>query len=146
MAATAEQIARLRRMVAEPTSATYADADIAAYIESYPVLDEMGEAPYELDVSTIPPHQDANTEWIPTYDLHAAAGDIWEEKASAVSAYFDFQADGGNFSRSQLYEQAQKQARYHRSRRTPKTSRLVVWPEIGELEQSWIGNLAEPRD
>ena len=146
MAATAEQIARLRRMVAEPTTATYSDAELKAYIERYPVLDERGEAPYEWDTSTSPPTQDTNEDWIPTYDLHAAAGDVWEEKAGLLAANFDFQADGGNFSRSQAYEQAMKQARYHRSRRTPTTAKLVQWPEESETEQSWIGNLAEPRN
>ena len=40
--ATAAQIARLRRMVAEPTEDPYDDDTLAAYIERYPLLDERG--------------------------------------------------------------------------------------------------------
>ncbi len=42
MAASAEQIARLRRMVAEPTTATYTDDDLAAYIAAHPLMDANG--------------------------------------------------------------------------------------------------------
>ncbi len=62
-----------------------------------------------------------NPDWTATYDLHAAAADIWEEKAAILSADYDFTADGATLARSQAYEQAMKQARYHRSRRSPKT-------------------------
>ncbi len=147
MAATAEQITRLRRMVAEPTAATYADAILSAYIERYPLLDERGEEPYEWDTSTTPAHQDANLDWVPTYDLHAAAADVWDEKAAAVAGNFDFKADGGDYSRSQAYTQMQAQARYHRSRRCPTSMQLIKWPEEDEaIQQVWIGNLAEKDD
>jgi hypothetical protein len=144
MAATAAEIARLRRMVKEPTEATYDDETMAEYIERYPHMDERGEEPYTFDTSTSPPTQDANDDWIPTYDLNAAAADIWEEKAANISDEFDFQADGGKYTRSQVYEQYMANARRFSSKRAPKTMTLKKHPEeIRATEQNWIGNLPE---
>lgn len=144
MTATAEQIAELRRMVAEPTTTTYSDTLIQGFIERYPMMDERGEAPYTWDTSTEPPAQDANTNWVATYDLHAAAADIWEEKAAGWVNKYNFSADGGNYSRSQVYEQMMKQARYHRSRRKPTTWRMFQHPQEDNYSMDWIGNLPEP--
>jgi len=121
MAATAAEIARLRRLTDETTDETYADADIQEFIEEHPLIDERGEEPYTWDASTQPPTKDENDDWIPTYDLNAAAADIWEEKASAPAQDFDFNADGASYKRSQAYEHAMRQARYFRSKRSPKT-------------------------
>ncbi len=140
---TVDQVAQVRRMTAEPTTTTYSDDTIEAYIAKYPLMDPLGNKPYEWDYSSTPPSQDANEDWIPTYDLHAAAGDIWEEKAGAVFSRFDFSADGGNYSRSQEYENAMKQARYHRSRRSPTTMTFMPYAE-DNASLSWIGNLPEP--
>ena len=135
-------IAQLRRMVAEPTTTTYSDAALIRYIEKYPHLDEQGEEPYTLS-SDSPPVQEANDSWIPTYDLHAAAADVWEEKAATVSDRFDFNADGGNYSVSQRFEQCMKICRYHRSRRMPSTVRMIKTPDEEGADLSWIVNLAE---
>jgi len=138
---TAAQIASVRRMVAEPTATTYSDALITIFIETYPHLDEQGENPFTLSSATPPVHE-VNADWMPTYDLHAAAGDIWEEKAASVADLYDFSADGGNYSRSKQYEQYMAKARSHRSRRLPSTMRLHKSPK--EVEPSvWIGNLPE---
>lgn len=146
MAPTAAQIAQLRRMVAEPTDATYTDGLLSNYIEAYKLLDEQGEPPYTLSSAT-PPAQEVNTNWIPTYDLHAAAGDIWEEKASNWAGKYDFSADGGNYSRSQAYEQMMARVRYHRARRASKTMTAMKWPEeTGASQIVWIVNLPEDDD
>ena len=138
---TAAQIATVRRMVAEPTTVTYSDALITTFIETYPHLDEQGEEPFTLSGSTPPVHE-VNDDWMPTYDLHAAAGDIWEEKAAAIASLYDFSADGGNYSRSNQYEQYMAQARNHRAHRMPSTMRLHKSPK--EVEPSvWIANLPE---
>lgn len=126
MAATAAQIARLRRMVNETTEEPYSDDDIQAYIEIYPLEDLRGEGPWIESTST-PGQLVENPDWAPTYDLNAAAADLWAEKAGILAADFDFNADGGQYSRSQAYEQAMKQARYFRSRRAPKT--ITLRPE-----------------
>lgn len=145
MAATAAQIAQVRRMVAEPTTTTYSDATIKSYIEAYPCIDERGEEPYDWDTSTDPPHQDANADWIPTYDLNAAAADLWDEKAATLAQDYDFSADGASYSRSQAYEAAEKRSRYYRSRRQPKTFTLRPEPEAAAGDV-WVGNLAEPSE
>jgi hypothetical protein len=145
VSATAAQIARLRRMVAESTTTTYTDDDIAEAIERYPLIDERGLAPYAWDTSTTPPHQDATDGWIPTYDLNAAAADIWEEKAATIAGFYDFSADGQSFSRSQAVTQAMQQAARYRSRRSPKT--ITARPEPRRaVDVEWIGNLAEVDD
>lgn len=146
MAATNAQIAEVRRMVAEPDSATYLHDVLARYIERYPVVDERGEAPYTWDTATTPPTQETNDDWVATYDLRRAAADVWEEKAAALAGNYDFQVEGRRFSRAQTYEQAMKMARYYRSRRTLKTLRAVVEPPVVAEDRVWIGNLAEPED
>ena len=146
MAATALQIAQVRRMAGlETDDATYTNEVLTTYIEAYPRLDERGENPYTWDTSTEPPTQDANDNWVATYDLHAAAADVLEERAATLATNFDFSADGASYRRSQAYEALMAQCRYHRSRRTPTSTTLVKWPEESEMDQSWIGNLAEPR-
>lgn len=120
MAATAAQIAQLRRMVNEPTIAIYDDTAITTYIEAHPLMDENGEAP-RVPSTTQPGVMMANPDWTATYDLNAAAADIWEEKAAVLAQDYDFNADGASYSRSQAYEQAMKMASRYRSRRSPKT-------------------------
>lgn len=120
MTATTAQILQVRRMTAELTDANYADVIIQGYIEAYPLMDENGEAP-RVQSTITPGALMANPDWTATYDLHAAAADIWNEKAAVLAQDFDFEADGGNYIRSQPYEQAMKQARYHGSRRSIKT-------------------------
>ena len=143
-----ELVARLRRMVDEPGTDTYTDDDLQAVIEEYPLIDERGEEPYAWDTSTSPPTQDDNEDWIETYDINAAAAEIWEEKAAAVAEDYDFSADGGRYSRSQVYEQCMRNAARFRSKRSLKTITATIWPEpsgvVGSRE--WVGNLAEERD
>lgn len=147
MTATAAQIATVRRMVAEPTTTTYSDVLVTAFIEKYPLMDERGENPYTFDTSTEPPTKEANDNWIATYDLHAAAADIWEEKAANWANKYNFSADGGNYSRSQAYEMAMKSARYHRSRRAPTTRRSFASPKETAGDMPYlIVNDAEPGD
>ena len=131
MAATAAMAAQLRLMVNEPTETTYDDDLIDNRIEAYPLLDALGTDPYEVDYDTEPPTLSERDEWIPTYDLNAAAAIIWEEKAAAVSDEFDFKADGGSYDRSQKYEQFMKNSRRYGSRRSAKT--ITSWVEPREL-------------
>lgn len=142
--ATAAQIAELRRMCAEPTATTYSDATLTAYIGRYPLTDARGQEPYTWDVSTMPPSQVDNEAWVPTYDLHAAAADVWNEKAAGAAHLYDFSADGGSYTRSQMMAQAQAQARYHLARRNLKTIRQTMadGPAAG---RSFVINWPEPR-
>lgn len=143
MTVTAAQIAQLRRMIAEPLTTTYSDALLTTYIEAYPLLDERGEDPYTWNTATEPPTKDANENWVSTYDLHAAAGDIWEEKASLWIEKHSFSADGGNYQRNQVYENMMAKVRHHRNRRAIRTTRLIKKPDESLLNTDWIINLPE---
>jgi hypothetical protein len=136
MAASADMIKSLRRMVGEPESTTYSDADLAACIERYPLIDYRGESPLVQLYSVPPAPMDPNPYWMPTYDLNAAAADIWAEKAAVLAQDFDFSADGAQYSRSQAYQQAMAQSRYYRGRRSPKTMTQRPEPRVFGLEAS----------
>lgn len=137
MTVTVAQLSQLRRMIAELTSILYTDTVLTAYIERYAHIDQFGETP--LDAYGV-----ANADWTATYDLAAAAADVWEEKAALVIGKFDFSANGGSYSQSQQYDQYMKQCRYFRARRMPSSIMLVKHPEESEFDESWIGNLPEP--
>lgn len=146
MAATSAQIAELRRYVAEPGDTNgYTNAVLTAIIERYPLLDDRGQEAYTWNTATTPPSQTANTGWIPTYDLMAAAGDVWHEKAAAVVAQYDFSADGASYHRSQTHAAMMAQVRFFRARRRPTSATAVAWPQRagGEDVQNWIGNMPE---
>lgn len=129
MAATTAMVAQLRRMVNEPSSSsTYSDIELKAAIEACPVPDDDGNDPTEID-------------WTAGYDLHRTAAAIWQEKAATAAQDYNFSADGGNFSRSNVYEQYMKQCRYHEARRQPGTIKLLVSPKPTVIE--WVSNLAE---
>lgn len=142
MAATAVQIARVQRMTDTTESSVYTGEVVAGYIERYPLLDERGEEPYTWDTSTSPPAQTENGDWIPTYDLNAAAADIWGEKAGGKVDDFTFGADGANYSLSDVIKHYQERERHYRSRRSARTIRAHMYPAPA-FSESVIGNLAE---
>jgi hypothetical protein len=121
-------ITKVRGLTNELTTATYSDAALTTIIELYPLMDELGTEPYYWDYTTEPPTKVSNAAWLATYDLNAAARDVWEEKAAILSQDYDFKADGGDYTRSQAYEQAQKQARFFASKRSPSNIRLRPYP------------------
>lgn len=115
MGASLAEIAQLRRMVAEPTTTTYSDAQITAFIELYPMLDVNGALPTTWVEAG--DEETANPDWIAVYNLNLAAADIWEEKAAAVASKFDFGPSGSSFKQSQLSTQYLKMAETYRNRR-----------------------------
>lgn len=138
MAATAAEIARLRRMTAEPGATNgYTDTVLGETLARYPVPDAAGV--YPLDEDGV-----ANTDWAATYDLNAAAADVWTEKAATLAGSYDFTADGSTFHRSQAVEQATKMASYYSSRRYAKGVLLKAAINTDLESQVWIGNLPEP--
>ena len=129
MAATAAQILTLRRMCGLAVGdTTYTDAILTAAIERYPLMDPYGSQWYIWDYTTYPPHQDTNTAWVATYDMNAAASDVYQEKASALASKFDYSADGASMSLSQQFAQATQMARFYRSRRSAGTIKQVIEP------------------
>lgn len=132
MAPSSDDIARLRRMVNEPNTDTYSDEDLSAAIARYPVTDAYGNDPVIVTcVPLQPPTITANPQWVEGYDLHSAAAEVWEEKAAVVAQDYDFDAplDDGSYSRSQVYAQYMKQARWHRGRRAAGTIHVNVYPK-----------------
>lgn len=123
MAATEAQVRVFRRMIAEPTAVTYTDDDLVEIIEKHKLTDVAGYDPL-LDDGT------DNEEWTPTYDLHAAASEIWAEKAASEAGRMDFKVEGGDFSASQVHEHAMKMSRYHASRRAVKALRVEPQPKV----------------
>lgn len=141
MTVTAVDILSVRRMTAELDTDVYPDIDIQTIIEKYPMLDEEGQEPYYYEGSI--PTRVENEYWIPTYNLNLAASEIWEHKAALLAGRFDFSADGGNYSRSQAYNQAMNMVRYYRSRGGVSTIKQVKVPEEVSQTSDWIANLPE---
>jgi hypothetical protein len=112
-------------MTAEPTDATYTDAALTAVIESKAVSDLRGLQPTVLSFSTTPPTYIANTNWIETYDLNAAAAKVWDEKAAAAACNFDFSADGASYTRSQVIAHYNKMASKYRSQSRPGSAGFI---------------------
>lgn len=137
MGATAADIARLRSMTNEPAGqTTFSDAELQAVIERYPLPDPLGIEPYYIDASTTPPTQTLRTSWIPTWDIDAAAADVWEMKAGKVAEDFDSNADGANLSRSQRFDHYTKMASRYRSRRSVRTIKSIAAPTAPLFENN----------
>ena len=128
MSATVSMLSRLRRMVAEPSEVQYTDETLVETIELFPISDSLGETPLLEDGSP-------NPDWEPSYDLYAAAAEVWMEKAASLSTSYQFSADGGRHALQQKWEHASSMARHYLSRRRVK---MVAVTPSGEppLEQS----------
>lgn len=48
-----------------------------------------------------------------TYDINAAAADIWRQRLANFSQWYDFSADNQNFSRSQAFDHAEKMVAFY---------------------------------
>lgn len=143
MSATDAQIAQVKRMTGTIETTTWTNELVGTYIEKYSLLDERGEVPYTWDTSTSPPTEDENDDWIPTYDLNAAAADIWGERAATVADDFTFSADGGSYSLSDVIKHYQERERYYRSRRVKRSTKLHMSPAL-TVSQELVGNLNDP--
>ena len=139
MAASSADVARLRRLCAEPTTTTYSDSALEDVIERYPVTDAAGREPDESG-------------WTATYAVYLAAVEVWTEKAATVASRFDFTADDASFKVSQLQAQYLKQADVCRAnaRRDPSggggirsVTQQAAGPFRNTLNNPWIGNAPE---
>lgn len=130
MAATDDQLAELRRMCGglAADDATYDDTLLGTYIERYPVMDSSGYDPDDDD-------------WTETYDLHRAAADVCEELAASVVARYDFEADGGKYTVSQLFDHYTRLATRHRAHR--KATSVKVQPSKPYVLQHEVADYNE---
>lgn len=62
-----------------------------------------------------------------TYDLNAAAADVWEMKASFVASAVDWRSDNHQISASQEYEHCMKRAREFRSKAGGGLQVVELW-------------------
>ena len=138
MAATSAMVAQLRWMIDEPDSDPYTDEILEGYIETYPLLDVLGTEALEVDYTTTPPTLSERDNWIPTYDLHAAAADIWEEKSATVAEDYNITADGATLNRGDVQKQYMEKCRHHRSRRSAKTIKAWVEPRISPDQEDVV--------
>ncbi|HEX9923241.1 MAG TPA: hypothetical protein VGD99_11315 [Anaerolineae bacterium] len=123
---SSDVLARLRKMIGEPTEATYTDDDLGLRLAQEPVKDLAGTTSFYLDELQLPPVLRLNTNWLPTYDLNRVAAEIWLEKAAACpSDQHDFSTDGSSFSRSQIYDHYMQNYRTFNARRKAR-SRLIL--------------------
>jgi hypothetical protein len=125
-----EMVEWLRRLTGETGSGSvYSDGMLAEMIGRYAMVDAEGYAPVEVG-------------WAGAWDVHLAAADVWEEKAAAVAADFDFAADGGDYKRSQAYGQMVRQAQRMRAMRRSSTLVMVAEPKPAGAVRAdgWIGN------
>lgn len=127
MSATAVQVRKLLRAVDEPAAGVYSYDELKEILEEFPLIDKEGTEPQYLQTpatATTPPVYADNPYWIPTYDVHAAAASIFEEKAAKAAQDFKFSADGGSYERNQVYDQYMQLVRFHQARRSPGTITL----------------------
>jgi hypothetical protein len=130
-------IGRLRKMVAEADEATYSNGDLEERIKACKLPDRRGENPDYLRVWPLnsQPRYATNPDWIGTYDLHAAAAEIWAEKAAAIAACsFDFRTDAGSYDKSQKYDNYIRMANWHKARRMIKPIRMTPENRIEDRE------------
>lgn len=140
MAASASDVARLRKLIAEPTTDNYSDADLEDVIERYPIDDSEGNEPTDED-------------WVASYDIFTAAAEIWTEKAAALvsAGTYDFSADDASFKRSQMYEQYTQMAatmlknsrKLGSNRGIRSVTQQAAGPFRDTLNDPWIGNRPE---
>lgn len=131
MAATAAQLATLKRYTNEDGSGDVYTGDLlTSILESYPVSDSDGNEPDESN-------------WTATYDLHAAAAQIWGEKAATLVCKVDSNLPGGgSYRNSQLLDNAVKMEKWHKARARARGIRFTAYPKPTD-DRVWVGNLDE---
>lgn len=101
MALSATDLDRLKMMAGEAHKTTRAldDDDLQFIADNYAkIRDDDDNAP-------------TDSGYTDTYDLYVAAAEAWRMKAGQFAEAFDFEAEGGVFSRSQKYVNALSQAK-----------------------------------
>jgi hypothetical protein len=124
---TPDVVARLRRLVAEPTTAIYSDEDLKATLRQFPTARRM-----QADALFV---NGSNAFSVVVWDVHAAAAQIWEEKIAAlvVQGSYDITADGQTLNRDQKLQQYRAQLAYHQARRRVRSVKITAAPSRTQL-------------
>lgn len=75
-----------------------------------------------------------------TYNLNAAAAQIWREKAASTAAFYTFKTDNQSFDRSQWFDHCMKMAQFYDGEAGIKTSRLKRADMLPGQADSYISN------
>ncbi len=98
-------IEKLKLISAWDTEPTVSEEDLEAVLAGFALPDINGAAP------------DAE-EWIPTYDLTAAASEVWLVKAARAAALTEVDPPGSGILTSKVFDNCLLMARYYRSKRS----------------------------
>ena len=121
MAITAEQArARLERMVAHDSVPALGPAEV----------DDLMLLAARNDSAQVPP---GDTEWLPTYALHAAAAEGWRWKAGKVAGAVTVSMDGSLIDRSDMHKACLASAAYYDSVDSVSRGRRGVRREVPGL-------------
>jgi len=124
---TPDVVARLRRMVAEPTTVIYSDEILRDILKQFPTARRVAADTLIVNGS--------NALSVVVWDVHAAAAQIWEEKIAAlvVQGSYDIVADGQTLNRDQKLRQYRAQLAYHQARRRVKSVKITAAPSRTQL-------------
>lgn len=67
-------------------------------------------------------------------DRHAAAYDVWTQKAAAAAALFDWSADGGDYKQSALYDRYMAMAAAEKAQ-SAKLCGMIIDPTLKAVEE-----------
>jgi hypothetical protein len=143
---TSDELAQLRRMCGVASDdATYTTLVLNNYAKRYALIDKLGVSPkYILQFNNdAAPTYTLNDYWTPTWDFHAIASEVWEERATSLADGFDFSADNASYRKSQKFDMYMKMARYHNARRSPNAIDLISWHGEPTSKEMPIINAAE---
>lgn len=106
-----DALEELSRLVAADQVPTLDAADLQSILGTAVRPDSDGRPP-------------SHAEWVPTYDLNAAAAEGWQRKAGLAASKFDFAEDDQRFNVGQIHNHCIAQARLYRNRagRSVRTS------------------------
>ncbi len=93
---------RLERMTAAASEPLLSNNDITALLRQFSLADADGLT-------------QADDEWVPTYNLRAAAAEGWRWKAARAAEMISTDLDGDRMSANQLFEHCQRMIRTYAS-------------------------------
>jgi hypothetical protein len=97
----------LRKMAAADAEPVIDASELESILAAYAKSDRLGNSPQ-------------SAEWIPTYDLRAAAAEAWRRKAARAAELVSSDLDGDRLSANQVFEHCERMAKmYSKSTASP---------------------------